>query len=298
MSRPLISIMMPCFNSAETLLLALGSLVAQSVSDWEAVCIDDGSTDQTWAILSAAAARDPRFRIERATQNRGRGAARQRALEIATGKYLAFCDSDDWMYPERLACELRWLEVDTKIAAVSVCAAITFGPDKLVGVLCPRVETSLPIVALFDRPVPPPFLFPASMIHTDLAKRTGFDPEFRRSQDSDFLMRALLGRHFALASEILYGYSQASAASLARTLEGYRYRIRAHLRHWQEFPLRVARTVAETGAKMVAYRTASVLGLEGRLIERRWSSEIDDKTERDFEIALGLVRRATDELFG
>jgi glycosyltransferase involved in cell wall biosynthesis len=287
--------MMPCFNSASTVRHALGSLLTQSVDDWEVICVDDGSTDDTAAILELAAKRDRRIRVERFTENRGRGAARQRALELATGKYLAFCDSDDWMYPQRLACEVRWMQADPHIAAVSVCGAITDERGDLIGVLRPR--DGLPSVARFTEPVPPPLIFPSSMILNELAQRTGFDPAFRRSQDSDFLMRALLGRHYAISSEVLYGYSQGAAASLDRTLEGYRYRVRAHLRHAGKYPLRVARTVVETGAKMAVYRAAGTLGVADKLIQRRWSPQIDAKIAHEFEAARTAVNVATSQLF-
>jgi glycosyltransferase involved in cell wall biosynthesis len=287
--RPLVSVMMPCFNSAETLPLALASITAQTIDDWECVCVDDGSSDRTWEILSAAARRDPRFKLEKFPENRGRGAARQRALELASGKYLAFNDSDDWMYPGRLAYEAHWLDTDPKIAAVTICAAITDEPDHVVGVMRPRSRQPLPVVTLFDKPVPPPMIFPASMIRTDLAKATGFDPAFKRSQDSDFLIRALLGKHFAVGSEVLYAYSQASAASLERTIEGYKFRMRAHLRHWREHPLRVGRTIAETVAKIGVYRAASLFGADRALIERRWQPA-DPDTERGFAVALAAVQ--------
>lgn len=296
MKSPLVSIMLPCFNAANSLHMALASVAAQTITDWECICLDDGSTDQTWAILSEAAQRDPRFRLERFPKNRGRGAARQRVLELATGAYLAFLDADDWMYPERLEAEVRWLDVDPRIAAVSACAAVTEGADKLVGVMRPRGRGALPVVEQFEQPEPPPLLFPSSMIRTDLARATGFDPAFRRSQDSDFLIRALLGRHYALGADVLYAYSQGSAASLARTLEGYEYRARAHLRHWRDHPVRVTRTLAETGAKMLTYRVAGMLGADHKLIERRWSPA-DEETRVGFERALDVVRAAVPQLF-
>jgi glycosyltransferase involved in cell wall biosynthesis len=280
--------MLPCFNAEETLPRALGSVAAQSMTDWDCVCVDDGSTDRTFEILSAAARRDPRFRVERFPENRGRGAARQRVLELVTGDFLAFQDADDWMYPDRLAHELRWLEADSKIAAVSACAAITNGPDVLVGVQRPKSGQPLPVVAAFERPEPPPIIFPTSMIRCELAKTTGFNPEFRRSQDSDFLVRALRGKHYALGSEVLYAYSQGSAASLERTFEGYRYRMRTHASHWRDHPVGVARTLAVTAAKIVAYRAVGLVGLEQKLIDRRWG-EVDPDTARDFEIARAVV---------
>jgi glycosyltransferase involved in cell wall biosynthesis len=285
----LVSVMMPCFNAADTLPLALASLRAQTLTDWECVCVDDGSADDTWSILQRAADQDPRIRIERFTKNRGRGAARQRSLELATGTYLAFLDSDDWMYPDRLSHEAGWLQADAKLQAVSVCAAVTNGPEELVGIMKPRVTGGLPQVVHFTKPRPPPILFPPSMIRTDLAKATKFDPEFLRSQDSDFLIRALLGKHFALSDRVLYAYSQASAASLQRTLDGYRFRMRAHARHWREHPVRVARTIAVTVAKMGVYWAAGRAGLDRKLIERRWGPTTTEETAR-FRAALQSVQ--------
>jgi glycosyltransferase involved in cell wall biosynthesis len=288
--------MLPCFNAAATLPMALASVLAQTISDWECVCLDDGSTDTTWSILQHIHALDPRFRIERFTENRGRGAARQRVLELSEGNYLAFLDSDDWMYPERLAHEARWLEVDSRIAAVSACAAVTAQPDELVGLMRPRSPGPLPVVKAFERPTPPPLLFPTSMIRTELARKTGFDPAFRRSQDSDFLIRALLGRHYALGADVLYAYSQGSAASLERTLEGYKFRMRAHLRHWRKHPFRVARTLVETGAKIATYRAAGVVGAEQSLIEQRWGA-VDEDTRLGFATALATVRATEAAMF-
>lgn len=294
MARPLVSIMLPCFNAAESIRMALASVSAQTVKDWECIALDDGSTDGTWDVLADIAKRDPRVRAERFVENRGRGAARQRILELATGKYLAFLDSDDWMYPERLAAEARWLDTDARIGAVSACAAVTEGADRLIGLMKPKGR--LPIVEVFRHPTPPPILFPTSMVRTDLAQATGFDPEFRRSQDSDFLIRALLGRHYALGSEVLYAYSQGTAASLERTLEGYDYRARAHGRHWRTHPVRVSWTLAQTKLKKLTYRVAGLLGADRRLIARRWGPA-DDETRRGFEAAHAIVRAEMSNLF-
>lgn len=286
--------MLPCFNAEATLRTALASLVAQTAIDWECVCVDDGSSDRTWDVLEQAASRDPRFRIERFTQNRGRGAARQYILEQIRGKYLAFLDADDWMYPGRIAHEMEWLEKDSRVAAVSVCAAAT-RDEQLVGVIRPRSGAALPVVEEFLEPVPPPLLFPTSMIRADLARATGFDPRFRRSQDSDFLIRALLGKHYALSAEVHYAYST-TAQTWRTALLGYRYRMQAHLRHVRAYPLRVARTLATTGAKMLVYRAAGVVGLDKKLVERRYQPA-DQDVERGFRVASSAVKSVKTSFF-
>jgi hypothetical protein len=214
---------------------------------------------------------------------------------MVRGEYLAFQDADDWSYPERFRHELTWLQLDSHIAMVSGCAAVTRDGDEAIGVLRPRSAATLPCVMKFDEPVPPPVLFPSSMIRADLAKATGFDPAFRRSQDSDFILRGVLGKHLAITSEVIYAYSSA-ASTLSAALEGYKFRMRAHARHLRDYPVRVSRTLLETAAKILAYRGAAMVGAEQRIIAKRYEP-VDDELVRNFEHAHATVRAAAERLF-
>ncbi len=99
---PTVSVIMPAYNAAATLPRALDSLLAQTYTDWEAVLVNDGSTDATAEIAGEYAARDSRIRLIH-QENAGVSAARNRAIENAAGRYLAFLDTDDWMASEMLA---------------------------------------------------------------------------------------------------------------------------------------------------------------------------------------------------
>ncbi|MXN16802.1 glycosyltransferase [Pseudooceanicola sp. GBMRC 2024] len=99
---PRFSIIIPCFQAEATLGRTLESLQAQSCPDWEALCIDDGSTDGTRALLEAAAARDPRLRVIR-NIGKGPSAARNLGAFLAEGEILAFCDADDLWSSDKLA---------------------------------------------------------------------------------------------------------------------------------------------------------------------------------------------------
>lgn len=92
---------MPVWNQEEFLAEALESAEEQTLEDIEIVCVDDGSTDSSSAILQRAAARDPRVRIVRQA-NQGVSAARNTGLRAARGRYLCFCDPDDVMDPRLL----------------------------------------------------------------------------------------------------------------------------------------------------------------------------------------------------
>ena len=103
---PVISIIIPCHNVQKYLPRCIDSLLAQSFQDWEAVCVDDGSTDATAAILDAYAARDGRLNVIH-QPNAGVSSARNRALKEARGAYVLFVDSDDLLHPQALEICLK-----------------------------------------------------------------------------------------------------------------------------------------------------------------------------------------------
>lgn len=100
---PLFSIILPCFNAEATLPETLKSLRAQTLTDWEAICVDDGSTDGTTAVIQAIAKDDPRIRMVR---NIGKGPSQARnfgAQLHSSAGLIAFCDADDLWMPTKLA---------------------------------------------------------------------------------------------------------------------------------------------------------------------------------------------------
>lgn len=105
------SVIVPAYNAASYLTDALDSLARQSLTDFEVIVVNDGSTDATQAIAESYAARDPRFRvINRATPSGRPACARNLALREARGRYIAFLDADDVALPTRLAASTEALE--------------------------------------------------------------------------------------------------------------------------------------------------------------------------------------------
>lgn len=287
--KPLVSVMLPCYNAERTLPMALASLRAQSYENWEALAVDDGSTDGTWAVLSACG--DPRVRRERFAENCGRGAARQRCLELARGELLSFLDSDDWLFPEKLEKQVALMAEHPELVALSSACVITDGSGAPVGKSC---IGALPGRALtigrFSHPVAPPVGFPACIVRMEAARAAGFNPVFRRAQDKDFLIKVLLGREYGIWSAPLYAYSQAEAASLAKTLEAYGYRIRLYGQYLTSFPLIALWEIAKTIARIAVYGAASLMNADKRLIGMRWDA-LTPETQRAYEDARAAVVR-------
>lgn len=97
--NPVFSIIIPVYNVAPYLRECLDSVLAQTFADWEAICVDDGSTDGSGAILDEYAAKDARFRIVH-QENAGVSVARNVALDVARGVWIGFVDADDVISPE------------------------------------------------------------------------------------------------------------------------------------------------------------------------------------------------------
>ncbi len=288
--EPLVSIMMPCFNAEQTLPMALASLRAQTHENWEALVVDDGSTDGTWELLRAFG--DPRLRLERFDRNRGRGAARQRCLEMAGGAFLSFLDADDWLFPEKLAQQTSLMEQHPDVVVLSGACIITDATGAAVGLTRTGLGARQDFASgLFAQPGPPPLSFPPCMVRMDAAQRAGFNPDFRRSQDSDFLIRVMLGKRYAVCSTPVYAYSQAEAASLGKTLEGYRFRLRCYGQYRESHPWHSRTAMAKTVARMGVYKVAGWLHAEQHLIERRWQNITPD-AQQAYATARERVSRA------
>lgn len=92
--RPVVSVIIPVFNTQSWIARCLNSLLLQTLKEIEIILIDDGSADYSGEICKAYEMNDPRVRCYR-QQNKGVSAARNLGLELARGKYIMFCDSDD-----------------------------------------------------------------------------------------------------------------------------------------------------------------------------------------------------------
>ena len=95
---PRFSIIIPVYNVASYLRECLDSVLNQTYSDWECICVDDGSTDGSSAILDVYVAKDKRFRVVH-QKNQGVSVARNAALDLAKGEWICFVDADDVVEP-------------------------------------------------------------------------------------------------------------------------------------------------------------------------------------------------------
>lgn len=123
MSTPIISVIMPVYNTEKYLPETIKSLKNQTFRDFEVICVDDGSTDSTVEILKSVAKEDSRFRIVY-QKNAGAGAARNNGFRDAKGKYAIFLDSDDLFAPKLL--EKLYHAAEKHNADIATCNFLRF----------------------------------------------------------------------------------------------------------------------------------------------------------------------------
>lgn len=117
MSAPRVSILLPVWNAAATLPACLASISRQRLRDWECIAVDDGSTDETGAILARATAADDRIRVVSIAHG-GLVAALDAGLRRCRAPLVARMDADDVMHRERLEAQAAALEADAALDAV------------------------------------------------------------------------------------------------------------------------------------------------------------------------------------
>ena len=119
MGNPIVSVIMPTHNDVRFLTRAIESVLSQSFKDWELLVVDDGSTDDTPTVIADYAKRDKRirpFRIDVASGSPTK--PRNIGIENATGRYIAFLDSDDLWLPTKLEHQMALFEKEDKAAIV------------------------------------------------------------------------------------------------------------------------------------------------------------------------------------
>ncbi|MBO4872264.1 MAG: glycosyltransferase family 2 protein [Lachnospiraceae bacterium] len=219
---PLISVIMPVYQTSAYLEEAVRSVQAQTWENWELLLIDDGSTDGSAELCDALARKDRRIRVFHQA-NGGVSRARNRGLEEARGSYYSFTDSDDALDPDFLS----WLlEKQKTVPDGAACCGISeFGkeaaaalPAENAGALADPEDFILE--ALMGR-LPLPLCCANWLIPARLAEGLRFDPDLRYSEDSLFLCEVLARcGHISCELRPLYRYRSSREGNTA-TLDTY-----------------------------------------------------------------------------
>ena len=106
---PLVSIIMPCYNAECYIAQSIESVLAQTYQNWELLITDDGSTDKSVEIISKYSKNDDRINVMVSDEHQGIARTRNMSISRAKGRFVAFLDSDDIWYPEKLEKQVEYM---------------------------------------------------------------------------------------------------------------------------------------------------------------------------------------------
>ena len=184
---PSISVIMPVFNSENTVHAAIESILNQTFREFEFIMIDDGSTDDSYAIMQQYQQIDNRVRVIQ-QQNQGITVALNAAINHAQGEYIARMDADDIAYPQRLEAQHQLM---SQYLSIGICGTQIeiFGAKTGIG----HVPTD-PTIAKFTLLFRTPVYHPTVMIRRSLLEKhqLRYDPEntYIAAEDYDLWLRA------------------------------------------------------------------------------------------------------------
>src|SRR5262245_1941316 len=198
---PLVTIIVPSFNYARFIYQSLDSVLAQTWRNWECVVVDDGSTDDTRAVVMSYAERDPRIRYIH-QENRGLSAARNKGIERSRGEFLQFLDADDLIEERKLEKQIEFLRNhrDVDIVYGGVMSFTSVEGDRIIG---GEELTWLPSISGSERDallalIRQPFPAHSALIRRSVIADVGlFDERLKACEDGHFWVRcAAIGKRF------------------------------------------------------------------------------------------------------
>ncbi len=252
---PLLSIIIPAYNVAAYVREAVDSALAQTYPNVEVVVVDDGSTDDTSAILDSYGDRIVLIR----QRNRGLAGARNSGIAAARGDLLGWLDADDVWFPTRAQEAVDYLVARPDIAAVTTDALLidgeTYSNRRYYGDYFKGAfpDPSAQLAAMVEHN----FMFVGAVVRTRLLRKYGgFDEALRRSEDYDLWIRLLLGgERFGRIDVPLAAYrlrSDSLSANAEAQWEAHLSVIDKHVRAIRSANVRPPATVSYDLAKIAA----------------------------------------------
>lgn len=191
-----VSVVLPVYNASKTIDRCIESIVNQTFEDWELICCNDCSEDDSLSMLEKWEKKDSRIKVLKNKKNSRAAFTRNRCIEKAAGEYIALIDDDDYCLPNRLEKQVDFLSSSSEYSFVGSKAY--FFDEKGVW----KVESLKERPKVKDLAWANPFVNPSIMFRKSDIEKVGLyriDKETRRTEDYDLFMR--------LYAEGYYGYN-------------------------------------------------------------------------------------------
>jgi glycosyltransferase involved in cell wall biosynthesis len=201
--QPLVSVIMSVRNGAPTVGAAVRSVLMQSLRDFELIVIDNGSSDQSGALVEGYD--DSRVRLVREANSAGLAARLNQAVSLSRGEFIARMDADDICFPERLSCQVARLREDPRLDLVGCSAVVFTSGGELVGEMAVGLDHHDIIAQPF---VGFPFPHPTWCGRANWFRNNPYDGELQYAEDQDLLLRSFRHSKLGGLDKVLLGYRQ------------------------------------------------------------------------------------------
>lgn len=187
MATPLVSILIPVYNTAPFLTQAITTILAQDYHHMEIILINDGSTDASESIIQSFS--DPRIRYVKNDQNMGLVYTLNRGIELSAGTYIARMDGDDLCMPGRIAAQVSYLEAHNSVGLLATTVSLINEQDEPIGYWEADRQHTEPDQIRAYLPKDNCLAHPSIMVRAELLKKYGYRKEQSQAEDYDLWLR-------------------------------------------------------------------------------------------------------------
>jgi glycosyltransferase involved in cell wall biosynthesis len=206
MNQPFVSVVIPVYNAGKHLIDALGSILDQSYTNWEMICVNDGSSDSSPDTLERFAKYDSRIQVIHQT-NSGIVSALNLGCSRAKGEYICRMDSDDISMPDRLNYQVSFMQSHSEVVAMGGAILTMDSESQPLGLQQIANEHESIVANLLNRRTG--LFHPASMIRASAFRNVGgYRPEYQWIEDHDLWLRLSSVGKLANTDHILLCYRQ------------------------------------------------------------------------------------------
>ena len=281
---PLVTVGIPFYNAEATLADAIRSVFAQTLTDWELILVDDGSTDGSPDI--ARSVDDPRVRVVSEGRHLALAARLNQIASMAKGEFIARLDADDLMHPRKLETQVSFLRAEPSVDVVGTGMYILDGDGQPIANR--RVSVAPAARDLFVK---------GPLAHATVTGRRRwfldypYDETYPYSQDRELWCRAFAKSRFANLAECYYFCREIGSFSLSKAVSASLAEMRLSARYGPSYVglPRAGVLVLAAALKIPAYACITALGLQSRVIRRR-SATLAPAEQKAVSLTLAEIR--------
>ncbi len=202
-NTPLVSVLLPVFNGQTYLENAIDSILTQTITNFELIIIDDGSTDQTKQLLDRYQRQDSRIKILTNSHNLGMAASLNKGLALCQGQYIARMDADDISLPARFEKQIHLLQSNPNLVAVGCNVDIINNDGQVTGTKSFPTDSQTCYQTLLNyMPVQPPTL----MVRGNIFKKLTYDVVLSKNDDINIYFKLLRFGGLSNVPQTLFQY--------------------------------------------------------------------------------------------